>query len=948
MIPFSLFSQTVNSTSWAEKQLQKMSLEEKIAQLMVIRIHSNQDENYNLKKIEEIKQYQPGGVCFFQGGPAREIALTNRIQAVSKVPLLISMDAEWGPSMRLDSMPVFPRNMTLGALAPQYDNLIYQMGKQIGLELRTLGIHVNYAPVVDVNNNSKNPVINSRSFGEQKNRVVVKGLAYMQGLRDGGAVPCAKHFPGHGDTDVDSHLGLPTILKSRKELDETELYPFREMINQNVEMIMVSHLNIPALDDSENSIASLSYPIVTDLLKKEMHFKGIVISDGMEMDGIRKYHKEGAEAEILCLKAGVDQLCLPADLSIVIPEIAKAVREGIISEKEINEKCLKILQLKERLGLTHYTPLSTQVEHLVNNKEADDLIKEIETKALTLLTNQGIIPLIDKTETALLIVGDTQTIPYSKKVAEEQNLPYIELNREFKPKEADQVLQFLSNYQEVIVLYSNTNQSPARQYGITEQAVQLFEKLSKSKKVVLALFGNPYGLEQFKKVDHFEAVIIGYQRTENSIRGAVQGILGELPFEGLLPVSTLHFKSGENFYSQTASKENLSRISSVNAALIDSIVIDGIQRNIYPGCQVMVVKSGETVFKKNYGTLDGDPAHPVEENTLYDIASITKIASTTLAVMKLYEEGKIKLRHHVEEYLPFYEDTPVGKIRIDELLTHTSGLPAYIPFHQLLKSDSMRYLYLNDISNERFNVPVANNLFVSSEFQQLIRNEIKNCKLNKQRYVYSDLGFILLCDIIEKISGVSLDGYVKKHFYIPLGMHNTCYNPLLQGVYEQRIAPTENDTLFRMQLVRGYVHDQNCALMGGVCGHAGIFSTTEDLAILFQMLQQGGKYNGKTYFKKSTVEHFTSPYEIHRSSIRGLGFYTPGAVEKSSILPTQAGAQTYGHQGFTGTVIWSDPDAELIYIFLSNRVYPNAEPNLLSQSKIRLILHEKFYDFLTQ
>lgn len=759
-------------------------------------------------------------------------------------------------------------------------------------------------------------------------------------------IPCAKHFPGHGDTEVDSHVGLPIITKSKQELTETELYPFNKFVEENIEMIMVSHLNIPALDSSKNSIATLSYPIVTQLLKNEMGYQGIIVSDGMEMKGLRKYYTNGAEAEILCLLAGVDQLCLPNEMSLIIPEIKKAVEAGILTEKQIDEKCLKILKLKEEKGVTKFTPLSTDISSWINSDRTNELIRNIETKALTLVTNNGIIPITNRTYTAVLILGDQETTPFCTQICKDQKIPYFTFDKQINQTEAQNIINKMSAYQNIIVIYTNTNQNPARQYGITPASVQFIEKLAQTKKVILTIFGNPYSLEQFKKVDHLSAVIIGYQRTEYSVASTIDGIMGKFRFEGLLPVSTLSFKSGTNFYTNTSSRETSSLFSKREEQILDSIALSGIQKKYYPGCQVYAMKNGRVLFKKSYGFLSYDQVDPVDENTLYDIASITKVASTTLAIMKLYEEQKINLKDPVEKYLPFYNESVVGSIKIDELLTHTSGLPSFIPFYQRLNSDSIRYIYLNDIENEKFTLPVAKNLFVSPEFPYYMLNEIKNCKLNSKKYTYSDLGFILLKEIVEAIIKQPIDQYVLETFYKPLGMNNTFYNPIIQKVDLKRIAPTENDTQFRMQTVQGYVHDQQAALFGGVSGHAGVFSTTEDLGILFNMILRGGEYNGKRYFKESTVKLFTSTYPINRCNIRGLGFYTPNQMEQSEILPKKASALTYGHQGFTGTVFWIDPKENLIYIFLSNRVHPNAEPNNLSKSKIRLILHEKIYDFI--
>lgn len=962
--------------TWANQQLARMTLEEKIAQLLIIRIHSNYDETYNAKMVTAIQQYQPGAVCFFQGGPFREINLTNRIQEVSRIPILVTMDAEWGPSMRLDSMPRFPRNMTLGALLPQYDSLIYEMAKEIGRECKMLGIHVNYAPVVDVNNNSKNPVINSRSFGENKEWVVRKGLAYMRGLQSEHIVPCAKHFPGHGDTEVDSHLGLPVITKSKEALAETEFYPFTKMIEQNVEMIMVSHLNIPALDSSQNSIATLSYPIVTGLLKKEMGYNGIIVSDGMEMDGLRKFYKNGADAEIKCLLAGVDLLCLPNDMNIIIPEIKKAVETGIISEKEINEKCLKILKLKEDLGLTTFTPISIDSNKIYDFTRANDLIKTIETKALTLVTNQGIIPIANQTNCAVVIIGDQETTPFCGQICKDRSIKYIIVNKELTNYESQKAISSLNSYSTVIVVYIGTNQAPAKQYGITSQSVRFINELKKSKNVILTLFGNPYALEQFNDLNQYSAIVVGYQRTATSVSSTFDGLFGKIRFEGVLPVTTSKYKSRTNYYTpvpisfnlnflapvnnnpetsiNNSVQSNTNAVSPVNSNMIpattvkeiDSIVQNGINTQCFPGCQVLVLKKGKTLFSKNYGYLKYDQKVPVESNTLYDIASITKVAGTTMAVMKLYDQKKIGLKNLVEDYLPFFKNSPVGRITIDELLTHTSGLPAFIPFYRKLESDSMRYIYINDIQNETFTEQVARELYLNKEYQTVMLQQIKDCKLDRKNYTYSDIGFVLLKEIVESITKQPIDQYLAEQFYTHMEMKNTCFNPMNHGSKLNQIAPTENDSFFRMQSIQGYVHDQTAALFGGVCGNAGIFSTAEDLGKLLTMILQKGTYKGTRYLSEETVELFTSPYPLHQCNTRGLGFYTPNNPDPSEILPKQASNLTFGHQGFTGTVCWVDPKEELIYIFLSNRVYPNIEPNNLVKSKIRLILHEKIYEAL--
>jgi len=939
-------------TSWAEQQLQKMTLEEKIAQLIFIRIHSNKDEQYNAQKIKEIEKYQPGGVCFFQGGPIREINLTNKIQAVSKIPLMVSMDAEWGVAMRLDSVPVFPRQMTLGALTSIHNELIYKMGAAVAQQCNVLGIHLNYAPCVDVNNNAKNPVINSRSFGENKEQVVEKSLQYMRGMQDNGLIACAKHFPGHGDTEVDSHYGLPVIKKTKEELWETELYPFQKMIENGCEMIMVSHLNIPALDDTPNSIATTSYKIVTELLRNEMGFTGIIITDGMEMEGLRKTYPKGAIAEIKCLQAGIDMLLLPNELSIIIPAIKKAVENGEISEKSIDKKCLRVLKMKEKWGITSFQPLnSTNVVEKLNDEKIKNLIKLIETKALTLVkNNKKIIPLAGKEKTGFLFIGDAENENFARKISQEFNLPFIKVDKNVKKEEIPATLAKFSKFDQIIVIYLSTNQTPSKNYGITQESVAFLNELGKSKKMILSLFGNPYALAQFKSLDKFEAVIVGYQRTENSTRAALQAIFGEVPFEGVLPVEQKAEKDegvkerrseGEESYALTVLR---SYGLTVLEKEIDKIITKGIEEKVFPGCQILAFKNGKPLFVKNYGTTDYKNNIPVTANTMYDVASITKPLATTLALMKLYDEKKFSLKDTIGQYVSWLAESDKSGLRIEELLTHTSGLRAFIPFYKDLLPDSTNARYLNTYKTENYNIPVAKNLFLNPIYQDTIRRIFCESELKAKKYLYSDLGLLLLKEMIEKITKKSCEEYICSEFYEPIGLENTYFNPVLKGIDLERIAPTETDTLFRLQTVHGYVHDQMSALFGGFAGNAGLFSTATDLSVLLEMLMNKGTYNGKRYLSEKTVQLFTSPYFCNGSKQRALGFYTPNVEKPSDILPKQANAKTFGHQGFTGTVFWCDPEKDLIYIFLSNRVHPNVEPNLLSKSKIRLLVHEKIYE----
>ena len=941
-------TQHTQHSSWAEEQLHSMTLEEKIAQLAIIRIHSNYDTAYNSAMVSEIGLYQPGGVCFFQGGPKREIDLTNRIQAVSKIPMLVAIDGEWGPAMRLDSMRAFPRQMALGALSAADDRLIYEMGLEVGRQCRELGVHINFAPCIDINNNAQNPVINSRSFGENRELVVKKGKLYMQGMQDAGILTCLKHFPGHGDTETDSHQDLPIINKSFEELDELELYPFKELINAGADMVMLAHLNVPALDDDPNSISSLSYNVITDLLKKEYGFDGIVITDALDMNGLRKSYPGGGEAEIKALLSGVDILLLPNKLSIIIPAIKEAVETGVIPEELIDEKCLKVLKLKESLHLQKYTPADTSnIYKRLTTPKVENLIDSIERKALTLIKNdKNILPLNKEKskETALLFIGGLDDSLYYRQFCKENGFGFFQTDREVKKATSSSIINQLSGYKNVISIVLNTNQSPKYNYGIYKSSVDFLKEVSSAKPTILVLCGNPYGLGQFNGTSNFKAIAVCYHPTKTTVRSAIRAIFGEGDFYGSLPVSTCGYKSLTGLHMLPVCDIQPSGYSSLPQSFtdkIDSLVQNGIKEKIFPGCQILAIQNGRTVYHKNFGKLTYEHHSPaVSDITLYDIASMTKPLATTLAVMKLYEEKKFKLSDPIGKYLTYLQNTDKQNITIEELLTHTSGLPAFIPFYkEMIKDHETREKYFRKEADETFCIEVAEGLYTYRDMPDELRQKIAGCQLSKKSYVYSDLSFVILKDLVETLTDNTLEKYLEDNFYRPMGLKRTSFHPLKQFEKTQ-IAPTEDDKSFRKQLIHGHVHDQTAALFSGVGGNAGLFSTATDISAILQMLMNKGFYNGKRFLEKSTVEEFTRTHVINGCSRRALGFDTPDFASQSSIIPLQSSKYTYGHQGFTGTVFWCDPDTQLIYIFLSNRVYPDSEPNKLAKSGIRLHVHK--------
>lgn len=939
-----LHAQTINTSeiqhlTWADSILKTLTIEEKIAQLMVIRAGSNNNTINSL--LDTIKKYQIGGVCFFQGGITRQAIMTNQMQAISKIPLFISIDAEWGLAMRLDSVALFPRQMALGA---GYDtNTIYKMGVEIARQCKRLGIHANYASCIDVNCNATNPVINSRSFGENPKLVADCGIAYMKGLQNNGILPFAKHFPGHGNTESDSHFNLPTIKHDRKRLDSIELFPFRQAIQAGIEGIMIGHLNIPALDTNQNSISSSSKNIVSNLLKDSMQFKGIIITDGLEMKGITNYFAPG-DLEVQTLVAGNDLLLLPSYPYIVIEKVKEAIKQDILTEKEINEKCLKVLKMKEKYVLPNSGKI--KIENIyddINSKQAESIYTALTQSSITLIKNEDqMIPFPYKPKDTLLHFridnGKESTLEsyLSKNIFLETirvcDTDLINLDNDILSHKID-----TNKY--ILVSLHTTTQSTLNNYGLSTQTVAFLDSLSKRSKILFLLMGNPYVLNHIPFNERFSSIVVAYHPVSVAEKAVAEALCYVNPIQGKLPVTLLQYPCGEGIQT------NESSLSIGSFPLIDSIALEGIEQRAYPGCRVLIAQGGEIIYNKSFGNHTYEGNLHVKENDIYDLASITKVAATTLAMMKLYDEDKINLHDKLSKYLPYLKETNKEDITIAEVMTHTSGLRSWIPIYKLTINDTGwdTTVYRNTFS-ETFSVKVCENMYMNNSYIDSIRQYVINSPVSANKtYEYSDLGFYLLADLIYHVSGKPLNEYVSENFYTPLRLTHISFNPK-ERFFLNQIPPTEQDTFFRRQLVQAYVHDQLAAMNGGVSGHAGLFSSANDLYVLLQMLLNEGKYNGEKYLKESTVKRFTSYY--YHSCRRGLGFDKPFHDKGGGPCSKSASSLSYGHSGFTGTFCWVDPKYNLIYIFLSNRVYPDTDNQKILSLSIRTKIQDIIYEAL--
>jgi beta-glucosidase-like glycosyl hydrolase/CubicO group peptidase (beta-lactamase class C family) len=939
-VSFAQYKSDLSAQAWVDSVFKSLSKEEKISQLMVIRAHSNLGEEHVNSVIDQIKKYNVGALCFFQGGPVRQANLTNLYQSLAKTPLMVTIDGEWGLGMRLDSVIKFPYQLTLGALNDE--KIVYEMGLAVGEQMKRIGVHVNYAPVVDINNNPNNPVIGYRSFGEDKFKVASFGVAYMKGMQDVGIMACAKHFPGHGDVDVDSHYDLPVISKSMPQLDSLELYPFKQLFKNGVGSVMIAHLSIPAIDTTTNLPTSLSKNNVHDLLRDELDFKGLTFTDALEMKGVSKYFPAG-EAAVQALIAGNDMLCLPENVPAAIEAIEAAIKHKRLKWKEIDAKVKKVLLSKYQLGLNKAQFVDTTNLLADLNAATDEIRKQVARNTVTVINNKaGFLPLFHKGKIAYVGLGVNDSNSIGHRLKDEMDADVYYLSYKDSGSRAATILDSVrtSKYDNVIIGIHGFSNRPANNYGISAAAIGLWDSLQSANTATI-VFGNVYASQNFLNAG---TLIAMHQDDDITQHMAADFLEGKIASRGTLPVTV-----GENKYGTGIAIHRFVPVGTSPAWLaIDSIVRDGIVRKAFPGCEVLAVQNGEIKYHKAFGNYEFDSrSKPVTLESIYDLASVTKISATTVSIMKLYEQGKLGLNKTLGDYLGFTQGSDKAGLKIRDILLHQAGLNPYISFYRETIDETTGRpspaLY-SDKRDSLFTIPVALNVWLRRDWNDSMLQRIVQSKLGPApKYVYSDNDFILLGKVVEAISGMPLDQYVHKTFYAPLGMTTTGFKPW-QRFGIERVVPTEEEKYFRRQLLRGYVHDEGAAMFGGVSGHAGLFSNAYDLSLLYQMLLNGGELNGERFLKPETIKLFTAyGSDISR---RGLGFDKPekdNASRKEPYPSTLASPETFGHTGFTGTCVWVDPQSKLVYIFLSNRVYNTRTNNLLGQMNIRGKIQDAIY-----
>jgi len=742
--------------AWVESTLADMSQDEKIAQLMMVAAYSTKGSAH-VKEIKNlVERYQLGGLIFFKGHPAKQVEQTNLYQSVAKTPLLIAIDGEWGLDMRLDSTVAYPKQLMLGAV--QNNQLIYEMGKQVAKQCKRMGIHVNFAPVVDVNNNPNNPVINYRSFGEDKYNVAAKGISYMKGMQDYGIMACAKHFPGHGDTDVDSHKDLPIINHDINRLRDIEFFPFQELIRNGLQSTMIAHLNIPALDATPNQPSTLSKPIVTDLLRNEMGFDGLIFTDALNMEGVAKYYAPG-ETEVKAFMAGNDILLFPKDVAKAIVAMRSAVSNGQITAERLNKSVRRVLKAKAKLGLKTFTPIKT--ENLVADLNLigyDLLNRKLAEEAITVAeNNKNIIPFknLDRFKIASVNIGDKANNIFQKTLRYYAPIDNYFLSKNSTVNDQQNLLNALKNYNLVILSIHEMSWFASKNYGLSANTISMVEQISKQVETVLVVNGSPYSLSKFPNQN---TVVCTYADNAINQQTAAMLLFGAIGAKGALPVTA----SSQYYFGKSIKTEGGLRLkytvpeevglNRFDLLKIDDIANEAIRTKATPGCIVLMAKDGKVIFYKSYGHHTYKKQEPVHPADIYDLASLTKVCATNLSLMRLEEDNVINVDNGIGNYLTKVKNSNKAALKIKDILIHEAGLLSWIPFYlNTLDEDGKLMDMYSTARNGNFKIKVADNMYMNQNYVTEMWDTINTSELlNEGKYRYSDLGYYMFKEMVEE------------------------------------------------------------------------------------------------------------------------------------------------------------------------------------------------------
>ncbi len=941
--------QYILQNEWVDSMIDSLSTEEKIGQLFMIQAYSNKDASHEKFISEMITKYHVGNLIFMKGTPKKQVQLINKYQYLtSKVPLMIGFDGEWGLDMRLKNTYRFPWNMTLGAI--QDNKLLEEVGKRIGEQCKRVGIHVNFAPVVDINTNPNNPIIGNRSFGESKESVADKSIAFTKGMQKAGVLANAKHFPGHGDTATDSHLTLPTINFSEKRIDSIELYPFKKQFNAGVASVMTAHLSIPSLETNPELPSSLSEKVVTDVLKGKLGFQGLIFTDGLNMKGAANYATP-AEINLAAFKAGNDILLIPQDVPATIELFKSSLENGELTEERLDFSVRKILKAKYLAGLKSFEPIKEEnlLEDL--NSIYDDILhrKLIRNSITVVKNNFNTIPLkhLEQKKVAYVHLGDDKGEHFASTLKKYMKVDVV------SDENLGGLLEKLKKYNLVIVGFHKSNKNPWKGYKFSNKDLVWLQEIARNNEVVLDVFASPYSLLQIKTFKNIDGVVVSYQNSKLSQELSAQALFGAFDIKGKLPVSINEdFDAGDGMSLTSLKRLEYSipeevGLSSEKLESIDRYIDTILSQKMAPGGQVLVARHGKVVYQRSFGYQTDSKRRKIKDSDIYDLASLTKILATLPVVMKLEEDKKLSLFSDLDNLLPHYKESNKEGLNLKEILSHYGQLKAWIPFY-IQTLDSVTGKISKDLYRKKkssaYSIKVAKNLYLKSSYKDSIKTFIKDSDLRERTgYKYSDLGYYIMKEIVEEKYKKPLNKVVDEEFYRSLGLNRTSYLPLKKFHWTE-VVPTEEDDYYRNQLLRGYVHDMGAAMQGGVGGHAGLFANANDVAKIMQMYLQDGYYGGVQYLQPETIEKFNKRYYSHVRNRRGLGFDKPQINPKEKPTCGCVSDNSFGHSGFTGTYTWADPDSGILFVFLSNRVYPTMKNRKLVKSNVRTKIQKVIQD----
>ena len=942
-----------HKTLWVDSVFNSLSVDEKIGQLFMVNVPPRASADA-LKEIEEdIKSHEIGGIIFQQENPFQQAAATKKFQSISKIPLLVGQDAEWGLGQMVDSTISFPRALLLGAI--KNDTLIYRMGEEVARQMKVIGLNLNFGPLADINATPDDALISYRFFGQDKQKVADKTTAFMNGLQNSGVLACAKHFTIKGLTVTNVENEVPSV---QATTDSVTAFPYQKLFENNLAGVMPASSNFPLFYESlrlqkRNSYdaSTLSLLFTGTWLKEKLNFKGLTFIDLKQVKVIAEKSRAG-EAEVFAFQAGNDILIGPNEIAQAVRKIKKLVKGDGQYEDQLTITVKKILAAKYDAGL--FNTAEINLDNLLsklNPPHAQLLKQKLYEAAITVVRNdQKVLPVRNLENKNFAYVTSVGTLPnddFYTYISKYVNAAYFTANEQTDPLELSDAL---ANQQVIIV-----GVFPQTPPEVLDRLNKVLEPMESTHQIIYCDFGNQKFLAGASK---FATVVTAYTNTTETLKAVPQVIFGALKADGILPFTpSLNLKAGTGSETKAINRLTYSipEDAQMNAKALDkieSVVNEAIQMRATPGCQVLVARNGKVIYDRSFGGQTYENGPPVTSETIYDLASLTKVSATLQAVMFMHEKGIIDIYRKVSYYLPELKNTNKKDITILEMLTHQAGLAPFIPmWTETVKDTVFLPLYYNKKKDELHPLQVSPNLFASPNIRDSVWTWIGKSKLVERPvrtpygYRYSDLGFLIFQRLGEKMLNQPLDEFVFQNFYEPLGAYTTGFKPL-EHFSAQLIAPTEDDKIYRKTKIAGTVHDERAAMMGGVAGHAGLFSNANDLGKLAQMLLQEGTYGGTRYYKPETIRFFTN--KQFDKSRRGLGWDKPIQSDWNSPTSLYASPKTFGHTGFTGTCMWVDPEFNLVYIFLSNRVYPDRSNKLITaniRSRVQDAIYESIFSY---